>query len=203
MDNKGIKPLWVIIICVICIAIVSPISWMLGKSSIDSQPNTNEKSMPEKQNDTTDSTEVDTTDNNFVAKEEIYASYDKDKIVEITENGKVLVTMTNASGDGEKIEKQEIIRDVKATSIVHVGQSDVCEGNAKLIFILENGKVSYLDIDMLVCEGRIAVHNIPNLNNIVEVTEKEEASEYQNDPPFYTVYAKDKDGNIIDISSEF
>ena len=198
-EKKEVKLPVLIALCVLCVAIIAPISWKIGKSMAEKEFKVEEKS-------TNNSEKVD----NKVKKVLFDTSSRENDTVEkvvITEDNRVLVTMTGEYLDKDSktvkldTKEREIAQKVKSTSLVHVGMSDICEGNSKLMFILEDGTVSYLDIDELVCGHKIVVAVVDGLSNITEITEeKEQTNPYE--PYKYTVYAKDKDGNKTDISSK-
>ena len=206
-EKKGVKPGIIVVICILCIAIVAPISWFVGKSMAEKQ-----NKMEEKSSNTDKSSEVvkikkslfDTTGKKVDTESKGNSTVEK---VELTEDNKVLVTMTGEYLDSNDktvkldTKNKEVAQKVKDAVLVHVGQSDICEGNAKLVFILEDGTLSYLDVDKLVCGHEIAVGTVSGVSNIVSVSEeKKQVNQYE--PYKYTVYAEDKDGKKIDISSK-
>ena len=136
-------------------------------------------------------------------------SYGEDvvDIVELTKGGSVLVTIK--SSDSINVDSKEVLSNVDQAFKVKTGVSDICEGNTKLIFIMKDSTISYLDIDELVCGNSIkVVNNFASLNNIVNIVKEEKLGECDKDssycePSYNIVYAIDKDGNKINISEKF
>ena len=128
-------------------------------------------------------------------KETRYDLYEHDKIKIVYDSGKILVTAPELYYKEEKIQIG-----VKSAVLVHVGQSDICEGNARLIFIMNDGSLSSLYIDDLVCGNKLRTNSyFDGLTNIVEVYDKKvKTNDYE--PYKYSVYAKDSKGNETDIS---
>ena len=115
--------------------------------------------------------------------------------VELNASGDALLTY-----DGIDAKDKKIASNVSSTAIVHAGQSDVCEGNERLIFIMKDGSISYLNIDKLVCGSELEVkNNIGGYEDIAAVyDEQKKVNDYE--PVLYTVYARDKDGLIYNIT---
>ena len=219
MDNeiketkKGIGALGIFLIVLLCVGITAPSAWYLGKKmgEKDNQQqvdNKNNNVQKESNNNTNNNTKKD------VVKEVLFdnTSYGNDvvDIVELTEDGKILVTIKgNRLDDKKEVIKEEIINSVNKTYKVHAGESDVCEGNSRLMFIMNDGTISYLDIDQLVCgDDIVTANNIANLKDIVEITEKitpGKCEKFDNQdwclPDHHDVYALDKSGNQTDITN--
>lgn len=121
----------------------------------------------------------------------------------LTTDGKILLTTDLKPDLDETIENYNnkiIFENVIAYADVHVSQSDICNGNERLVVINELGKVSYFDIDSLLCGHEFIVKkNIGELKEIAKIKEeKEYISEYESYN--YKVFAEDINGKSIDIS---
>ena len=121
------------------------------------------------------------------------------ELVELTTDKKIIATIKE---NNKIIKKEKIADSVIDTYLVHVGMSDTCEGNARLIILSENNNYSYLNIDALTCGHEISLKELKELNNIVSIEEVEEKSKYRDEPNNYIVYAIDKNDNRIDISDK-
>ena len=96
---------------------------------------------------------------------------------------------------------KSIATNVSSTAVVKAGQSDVCEGNTRLVFISKEGTLSYLDIDSLVCGKKISIKDVDGYKNIAAVYNEEvKTNEYE--PINYKVFARDKDGNVKEITKD-
>ena len=126
-------------------------------------------------------------------------SYGNDDIekVELTDDGIVLVSMT---GVEKEVKRKEVLKDVTKTFEVRVGQSDICEGNKRIMFVHKDGTASYLNIDELTCWHSIVVNKISGLKNVDKFEEK--VIKHEGEPNEYVTYVITKDGEETDISQK-
>ena len=210
--KKGIGALGVILIVLLCVGITAPSAWYLGKKmgekdnqqQVDNNKNNNDQNKTNNNANNTNNTKSDDV------KEVLFShsnAYGNDVIVELTEDGKVLVTIKGDRFDGKKeLIKEEVFNNVNKTYEVHAGQSDICEGNFKLMFIMNDSTISYLDMDQLVCgDDVVTAKNVANLKDIVEITEKITPGPCSDDidwcePDKHSVYAIDKSSKKTDIT---
>lgn len=126
--------------------------------------------------------------------------------IELTKDGSVLLTTKlEPSLDEEETEvfkynKKEIFKNVILFADVHASQSDICNGNEKVIVVKEDGSVSFLDMDSLICGHELVIkENIGTLKEIVEIKEEKiKTNEYE--PDYYKVIATDINGQTTDIT---
>ena len=112
--------------------------------------------------------------------------------VELTTTGEALLSYYDGE---EKLENIKIAEDVVLVQGVHVGMSDICAGNARVIFIHKNTSISSLNVDQLECGNTISItKNVAGLKNIVEIKEITNHSGSPYEPNNYTVYAVDSNG---------
>ena len=115
--------------------------------------------------------------------------------VELDKNGEVFLTYTEVDA-----ENKSIVSNVKTYLLVQAGQSDVCEGNKRLLFVLNDGTVSSLNIDSLVCGKKLVVDNkLANLNNVVAIRDSLENSGV-NEPENHYIYAQTSDSKEYNIT---
>ena len=155
------------------------------------------------------------SENEIKIKEVLDKSMDENNegyIIELTDDNRVLVTLKGKGGNGGKdnnIIRRQVLSDVSKSFIVRAGQSDMCAGNTKMMFILNDGSVAYIDIDMLDCGQTIKVlSNVFDLENIVDITQEETKGKcYDNtdycEPVISKVFVTDKNGNKTEITSSF
>lgn len=120
--------------------------------------------------------------------------------VELTTDGRILVSIIDKNEI--IVNRLEVEKGVDKYYLVHVNQSDYCEGNTRLI--LDQGYVYYyMNIDSLVCAHRIIEEKINTIGMGSIVNIEEEKKQYSEDEPYsYTVYAVDSNGNKTDISDK-
>ena len=125
-------------------------------------------------------------------------SYGNDdvEIVELTNDGTVLVTI---NGTEEDVTRKEVANNVVDTYIVKVSQSDTCEGNKRIIFVGEDRTATYLNIDSLVCGHEIEVEPLEGVKNIDYFDTK--VVKQEGEPDYNLVYVITKDGNKKDITN--
>lgn len=159
----------------------------------------------EKENQEKEESKEDTkkpSSKNYEIKEVLFdtTSYGNDDVekVELTTDGVVLVSIT---GTGKNdVTRKEVAKNVVKTFVVQVGQSDICEGNKRIMFIHKNGTASYIDIDELTCGQEIDVDDLEGFKNIEKFEVK--TVKYDGEPDGYIVYVVTKDGKKTDISDE-
>lgn len=89
------------------------------------------------------------------------------------------------------VDGEEIAKNIKKYYDVTIG-GDGCEGNRHIIFILDDGSVTSLNIDDLSCSNEVTyTEDINNLRNIKEITTIKSEDATENTPAKYEVYAKD------------
>ncbi len=118
--------------------------------------------------------------------------------VELTEDGDILLSIID--NDEIIVNRLELFVSVEKSYLVHVGQSDTCEGNARLIFDRGNNLYTYLNIDDFVCSHKVTTGNIMGLENVQDIEEKVE--KFEGEPDIYKVYAVDKQENKSEISDK-
>jgi len=123
--------------------------------------------------------------------------YDNDGIkVELDSKGEAFLTYSEVEAHSKSI-----ATNVSNTAVVKAGQSDVCLGNSRLVFVSKEGTISYLNLDKLECGKEIVVKDVDNYKNIAAVySEEKKVNDYE--PILYKVFARDKDGNINDITND-
>ncbi len=125
---------------------------------------------------------------------EITAIYNNGSDKVTYKDGKILLTSPNLG-----YEEKEILSDVDTYFRTQVGQSDTCEGNTRIVFVMNDGTLSAMNIDALVCGKELKItSNLSNLKNIKEVYNKVQKISYE--PDRYTVFAKDKNDKEYDIT---
>ncbi len=135
----------------------------------------------------------DTTSRGNYSIEKVELTNDGTVLVSIIENNKVLV------------DRLEVEKAVMNTYEVHVGISEMCEGNVRLIFDKGDDYFSYLNVDDLVCGHKITNNKITGLSNVDKIEEETEESskdEESDAPDKYVVYAVDGNGNKTNISDK-
>lgn len=200
MEEKKNKYIWIIVILLIIIL------GLMGFICYDKFFNVS----------TQDNNVVDQKDNNNVVDNEKEESivikevlYDTSKyvgdtpvLVELTNTGKVLASFTDKKDTFH--DREVVFTDINKAALVHFGKSDVCEGNARLVFIMNDTTLSDLDIDMLVCGREIKTEtNIAGLHGIVEVYEEEEENVPKYEPQGYRVFAKSTSDTVTEITDYF
>ena len=152
-----------------------------------------------------------TNNKKYKIKEVLYdnTSYGNDDVekVELTNDGVVLVSINGTGYDDSedkevsfKINRVEVASNVSKTFSIHVGTSDICEGNRRIMFIHKDGTVSYINIDDLACGQMINVIKFEGLKDVLKFEEK--IVKHEGEPNEYIVYAVTKDGNKTDITEK-
>ena len=152
-----------------------------------------------------------TNNKKYKIKEVLYdnTSYGNDDVekVELTNDGVVLVSINGTGYDDSddkevsfKINRVEVASNVSKTFSIHVGASDICEGNRRIMFIHMDGTVSYINIDDLACGQMINVIKFEGLKDVLKFEEK--IVKHEGEPNEYIVYAVTKDGNKTDITEK-
>lgn len=206
-SNKGL----IIVIVILTIAVLSLGGYICYDKIFNKPTNNNqEQNTNNNQQNQTPDKKTEPKANKVLYDTSSYGN-DLYQIVELTDDGTVLVTI-NGTGERlngeEKIIKKEVLKNVNKTFKVLAGQSDVCAGNTRLMFIMNDSSLSYLDIDQLECGDTIKiVNNVANLKDIVEVTEKIAPGACLDDgsycePDIHSVYAIDKNGTKVDITNK-
>lgn len=192
--KKNMVPL--IIIMVLLIGIGIGVGYYFGTKGNggSSSTNTSDKNSKNsgKDNNNTNNTDNDDKQNSENKKELYNASGIK---VELDENGEAFLSYAEIDADNKSI-----VSNVKSYLLVQAGQSDVCEGNKRLLFVLNDGTVSSLNIDSLVCGKKLEVKNkIANLNNVVAIRDSLEKSG-TNEPENHVIYAQTSDSKEYNIT---
>ena len=210
--KKGIGALGVILIVLLCVGITAPSAWYLGKKmgEKDNQQQVDNKNNNDQKESNNNANNTNNTKSDGVKEvlyDSTYLGNDVVQIVELTEDDKILVTIKGELLDNKKeVIKEEVFNNVNKAYKVHAGQSDVCMGNFKLMFIMNDSTISYLDMDQLVCgDDVVTAKNVANLKDIVEITEKITPGPCSDDidwcePDKHSVYAIDKNGKQTDIT---
>ena len=203
MENKTYK----IIICVLVVLLAAAlcvICFLLGKDTKKEEPKKDHETKEVKKDEKPkeDKPElVDDSKQGEEIKEVLFdtTSYGNDDVekVELTNNGKVLVTIKGTDND---VTGKEVAKNVVKTFVVQVGQSDICEGNKRIMFVHKDGTASYLNIDELVCGRKIVVENLKGFKNIDKFEVK--TVKYDGEPDGHVTYVVTKDGKKTDISSK-
>lgn len=123
--------------------------------------------------------------------------YDKSDIkVELDSKGEAFLTYKEVDA-----KDKSVATNVSSTAVVQAGQSDVCEGHTRLMFISKEGTLSYLDIDALVCGKKITVKDVDGYKNIVAVYNEDfKTNDYE--PILHKVFTRDKDGTVKEITND-
>ncbi len=203
MENKTYKII-IGVLVVLLAAALCVICFLLGRDSKKEEPkkDVETKEVEKKEETKKDEPElVDDSKQGEVIKEVLFdtTSYGNDDVekVEITYNGTVLVTIKGTDND---VERKEVAKNVVKTFTVQVGQSDICEGNKRIMFVHKDGTASYLNIDELVCGRKIVVENLKGFKNIDKFEVK--TVKYEGEPDGYITYVITKDGKKTDISNK-
>ena len=219
-DKKTI--IAIVVLVVICLLVVAPVAWFAGKqvANKESSNETKEK-QDNKKEEKQEKPEEPKKEEKEVLKEETITiektpetkEYTIQKVayeqkdpegnvmmkVELTTTGEALLSYY---GDEEnKLENIKIAEDVVLVQGVHVGMSDICAGNARVIFIHKNTSISSLNVDQLECGDSIEVtKNVDGLTDIVEIKEITNHSGSPYEPNNYTVYAVDSKGEEYNLN---
>jgi hypothetical protein len=84
--------------------------------------------------------------------------------------------------------------------MVQVGQSDICEGGKRLMFVHKDGTASYLSVDDLSCGQNIVVDKLEGIKNIEKFEVK--TIKHDGEPDEHIAYAITKDGKKTDITEK-
>lgn len=96
------------------------------------------------------------------------------------------------------INDKEYLDNIAEYFVVNNG-GDICAGNEHIVFLLNDGTISGLNVDDMICGNKITIeNNISSLKNVVNVY-KSLVSCNENEPCFYNVFAQTKDGTSIQI----
>ena len=214
-DKKAIVA--IIVTALVCILVIAPLAWYAGKKAAEKdtsteQKETNKEKEKENNNEGTPASEVKEEEitiekipetKKYTIKSVALEEKDPEgKLmikVEITTTGEALLTHQEYAE--EPFENVKIAEDVILALPVHVGQSDICAGNARVMFIHKDKTVSAFYVDDLECGNTIKVKkNVGGLTDIVEIREQIEESESPYEPNNFKVYAVDSNKKMHDIS---